>query len=464
MARQILFVHARGGPPLDYALTRVATRGQVHLLATQPLPPSVEQACVSQCASVIPAWERRLAGDELTDLIVRQAKATGADAVYTLSEFVMTAVARAAGRLGLPGAGPNVLRARDKRLMRATWDSAGVPVPRFRPVPTEAALRQALRELTPPLLLKSAWGAGSTGQLVVCSAADAASAWADSHAAVAEADRKGALPLAEPGATGDFLAEEIIPGSTLSWWDEDSGYGDHLSVEGMVVGGVYHPVCITSRLPTIPPFTETCNIAPCVLPEPLQRQIESTARAAVDALGLETCGTHTEIKLMAGRQLALIESAARFGGAMIAAQIEHAFGYDLVGMLADALLGVPVRLPDRMLTDRDARGAACTLSLLAANASGVPWSQDLVWDKTVVDWPSMLSPGTRLDVVPSFTIPDGTPMPRYRLSSGLLALAGVMYLRAADAATVVRDSRAVLNGLEYALAEGSKRGEFARTR
>jgi hypothetical protein len=52
-------------------------------------------------------------------------------------------------------------------------------------------------------------------------------------------------------------------------------------------------------------------------------------------------------------------------------------------------------------------------------------------------------------------------MPRYELSSGITALGGVLYLRAADAATLVRDARAVLNGLEHALAEGSR--ELVRT-
>jgi biotin carboxylase len=455
MTSQILFVHARGGPPLDYALPRIAARGQVHLLALQPPPPVIAQECLSHCTTLIPAWEQRRHGDDLTDLIVTHARLAGADAIYTLSEFAITAVAQAAERLGLPGAGPNVLRSRDKRLMRAVWESAGVPSPRFRPVPDQAALRRALRDLTPPLLLKSAWGSGSVGQLVIGSADGVAAAWADSHAAITEA-AKAALPLAEPGATGDFLAEEIIPGSTRSWWANGAGYGDYLSVEGIVVAGAYHPVCITTRLPTIPPFTETANVAPCVLPEDLQRIVESTARDAVGALGLSTCGTHTEIKLMAGRQLAVIESAARFGGAMIAGQIEHVYGYDLVGMLADALLGAPVRLPDRMLTDRDARGAACSLSLIATDAAGVPWTQDLIWNADLVDWSSMVTPGTRVDVVPAFTVPNGTPMPRYELSSGNAALGGILFLRAAEAATVVRDARAVLNGLEHALAEGSR--------
>ncbi len=409
--------------------------------------------------------DQRLEGDALTDLIVLRAGHVRADAVCCVSEFAITAVARAAERLGLPGAGPNVLRSRDKRLMRATWAAAGVPSPRARPVATEDELRQAVRELTPPLLLKSAWGAGSIGQLIIDSADDVASAWASCHAAITDADVTGALPFAEPGATDDFLVEEIIPGSTRSWWKDEAGYGDYLSVEGIVLGGTFHPVCITSRLPTIAPFMERGTIAPCVLTEDLQRIVESTAQAAVDAfLGLDTCGTHTEINLMDDRRLADIESAARVGGGANTEQIsEHACSVMTCSACwRTRLLGLPVEVPDRMLTDRDARAAAGMLSLIAADGTGKPWSTDPPWDERQIDWGDLLTPGTLIEALPGATVPAGTPLPRYQAGRGNLALGGFLFLRGADAATVVRDSHAVMNGLEHALAEGSRTSELAR--
>jgi biotin carboxylase len=448
--KRILLVHTRSGPPLDFALPRLAARGEIHVLAFQPLPPGAEEFC----ASVIPAHERRLKGDELVDAIVEAAERVGADALCGLSEYTVVPVALAADRLGLPGPGPGAASSRDKRLMRDAWAKAGVPQPAYRTVASAADLRQAFRELQPPLLLKSAWGAGSTAQLVISSEEQIEPAWEEATTVMRTADAANVLMLEVPGAENDFLAEEIIPGTTQSWWEDGSGYGDYLSVEGIVIEGVYHPVCITSRLPTIPPFMELCNIAPCELPVRLQRAIESVARAAVDALGLRTCGTHTEIKLMGDGGLALIESAARFGGATILAQIEHVYGLDLVGMLADALLGLPADPPDSMLTQHDATGAACTLSLLATNAVGDPWSKDLVWDSRVVDWPSLVTPGTSIETVSRLTIPDGTPMPKYELSGGKTVLGGVLYMESADSGTLVHDAYAVLNGLEDALARG----------
>jgi biotin carboxylase len=262
------------------------------------------------------------------------------------------------------------------------------------------------------------------------------------------------MELQQAGAEHDFLVEEIIPGSIRGWWDADSGYGDYLSVEGIVADGVYHPLCITSRIPTIPPFTELSNLAPCALPQDLQRKVESVARAAVDALGLETCGTHTEIKLMVDGGLSVLESAARLGGVMVAPEIEHVFGYEPIGMLIDSLLGLPVKFPERMLTDLDAKGAAGSLSLIATDDAGNPWAEELTWDEDLVDWSGILSPGTRIEAVPGLSITKGTPMPRYDSSSGALGYGGIFFLRTTGADTLVRDSHAVLNNLEAALSKG----------
>jgi biotin carboxylase len=452
--KRILLVFSPGGAPLEYALPRIARRAEVHLLALWQPPAHTAALWQPHCTAVIPAWDSPVFGEELSDLIVRQARRIGADAVFTLAEYAMLAVAQAADRLGLRGAGPNAARTRDKRLMRAAWAQAGVPSPRFRPVSTEEELRAAYHELAPPLLLKTAWGAGSVGHVVVDSPDSVASAWSVVGAAVARAKAMGYRELRHESVARDLLVEELIHGSSRTWWPEGSGYGDYLSVEGIVADGEYHPLCITARLPTIPPFTEISNLAPCALPEELQRKIESAARRAVGALGLLTCGTHTEIKLMDGEGLCLIESAGRLGGVMVPAEVEHVFGYDPVGMVVDCLLGRPVAFPGRMLTEADAKGAAGSISMIATDAAGNPWSQSLAWDDSIVDWQSILSPGSRIEAVPGLCIPSGTVVPGYNPTSGALAWGGTFFLSATDASTLVRDSYAVLNGLEGALSAG----------
>jgi biotin carboxylase len=449
MTSRILFVYARGGPPLEHALPRIAACGELHVLALKQLPVAAEAVWRPVCASIEEAWQTPRTGHQLVELIVEHATRISADAVLTLSEFAVVAVARSCQRLGLRGAGEGVLRARDKRLMRLTWERAGVPIPRFRPVSNRAELQAAVQELTPPVLLKAAWSAGSIGQIIVNRPEDVPAAWQEATTAMAAARELGFSELHEHEAgIADFLAEEIVRGSTESWY-EAPGYGDYLSVEGIVARGKYHPVCITARIPTIAPFTELSNNAPCVLAEPLQRRIEATARAAVDALGLDTCGTHTEIKLAANNQLFVIESAARFGGVMVTREVEVVFGLDLIQMLVRELLGEHVEYPHEMLVS--GRGAAASLAVISTRSDGSPWTRLPIFDSQKVDWPALVSPPTTVEVVKGLTITDGTRMPGYDRSGGARNWAGILFLHTADPNILLRDCYSILDNLEHAL-------------
>ncbi|MGH3860766.1 ATP-grasp domain-containing protein [Actinokineospora sp.] len=434
-------------------MPKMAQCGDVHVLALSPMPERTEHLWGPHVTGRTDAFDR-VEGDQLVDLIVSHAKEVNADAVFALSEYAVLAVAYAAERLGLVGAGPNVAKSRDKRLMREVWEHAGVPSPRFRRVASEDELRAAVDELTLPVLLKSALGAGSIGQLVIEHADEVADAWAQASAAVASAVQVGIGELHDRRPERHFLVEEIIKGSIRTWFDEDSGYGDYLSVEGIVARGVYHPIAITTRIPTIPPFTELSNLAPCSLPEPLQRKVEAVAKAAVDALGLDTCGTHTELKLADNGEVFLIESAARLGGVMVIKEIENVFGYDMVGMLLREMLGEQVDYPERMLLSGSA--AAGSLSIIATDDAGTPWQRLPVWDFDAVDWSAILSEGSSIEAVAGLSIPNGTPMPKYDVAGGSTNYAGIFFLQARDAETLVRDSHSVLNNLEAALTDNSE--------
>jgi biotin carboxylase len=452
--KRILLVYVHGGSPLEHAIPSIASCGELHILALARPPAMTEQRWRLDCADVIPAWDDKSRGAALVDRIVAEARRIDAAAVLALSEFAVLVVAEAAHRLGLIGSGPNTPRARDKSLMRRVWRDAEVPSPPFHPVRSAEDLRAACRRLTPPILLKSAWGSGSVGQLVVEDESQADEAWDKATSAVFSSFEDGFSELYETDAAHRFLAEEIIVGDARAWYGDDTRYGDYLSVEGIVARGTYHPLCITGRIPTIPPFTELNNMAPCALPEGLQRRIEQVSRDAIDALGLGTCGTHTEIKLTQDGPV-LIETAARFGGVMVVKEVESVFGYDPMQMLVRELLGEEVDYPERMLTTGE--GAAASLSLIATNSAGVPWSRQLVWDSTLVDWSPFLSPGSRIEAVAGLTIPDGTPLPRFDPARGADNYGGIFFLQAKDAETLLNDCYSVLDNLETALAAGHAR-------
>ncbi|MGH4035300.1 ATP-grasp domain-containing protein [Actinomycetota bacterium Odt1-20B] len=441
-------MHAKGGPPLGHVLSRTAAKAQVHLLALSALPPAVAGDARRLCASVVtPAAAQRV---DLVSLIVTRAKAVGADAVLTFSEYAVVAVAEACQALGLPGAGGTAALARDKRLMRRTWHEHGLPQPEFRPVATEADLHEAATRLPFPLLLKAAWSAGSTAHQIIRCPYEVSAAWHRSREVMAESAQLGYAELHVAEADADFVVEQIVTGTASEWFD-DPGWGDYVSVEGVVAQGVFHPVCVSGRMPTVAPFTERAGITPAQLTPDAQSRIVALARESVDALGLRDCGTHTEIKLGADGRMWLIETAARFGGAMTVPQIEEVFGLDLIGMLVDHLLGRSVHWPERALTPAQARGAAGSLVVLAVDSAGEAWPGRKAWDFPVVAERVPLSRGSRLSVVAESSLTDGSTVPVYDPAAGANTMAALCLLSATDPRTVLRDFETLVDALPRVL-------------
>ncbi|MCT9092337.1 ATP-grasp domain-containing protein [Streptomyces sp. ASQP_92] len=445
---KVLLVHAKGGPPLGHVLSRTAARAEVHLLALSALPPVVADSARRLCASVVtPSDAQR---SDLVTLISSRARAVGADAVLTFSEYAVVAVAEACEALGLAGAGGAAALARDKRLMRRTWREHGLSQPEFRSVATEADLHEAAGVLSFPLLLKAAWSAGSTAHQIIRSPQELSGAWWRSREVMAESAQLGYAELHVAESQGHFVVEEIVTG-TASEWFEEPGWGDYVSVEGVVADGIFHPVCLSGRMPTVEPFTERAGITPALLSQDAQDRVVELARRAVDALGLRDCGTHTEIKLGADGSMWLIETAARFGGAMTVPQIEDVFGLDLVGMLVDQLLGRPVRWPAQALTPAQARGAAGSLVVLAVDGDGEAWHERKIWDFPVVAKKVPLSRGSELSVVAESSLPDGQVVPVYDPAGGANTMAALCLLSATDARTVLRDFETLVDALPLVL-------------
>lgn len=445
---KVLLVHAKGGPPLGHVLSRTAARAEVHLLALSALPPAVASTARRLCASVVTPTEAQRS--DLVTLIVSQAKAVGAEAVLTFSEYAVVAVAEACAELGLAGAGGAAALARDKRLMRRAWQEHGLPQPAFRPVATEADLHAAAGHLPFPLLLKAAWSAGSTAHQIIRSPREVSTAWRRSREVMAESAQLGYAELHVAEAEADFVVEQIVTGTAADWFGED-GWGDYVSVEGVVADGAFHPVCLSGRMPTVEPFTERAGITPALLPQDAQDRIVALARESVEALGLRDCGTHTEIKLGANGSMWLIETAARFGGAMTVPQVEEVFGLDLVGMLVDHLLGRPVEWPGQALTPAQAHGAAGSLVVLAVDGRGEAWQDRRVWDFSAVAAHVPLSRGSELSVVAESSLADGGIVPVYDPAAGANTMAALCLLSATDPRTVLRDFETLVDALPRVL-------------
>ncbi|MBV7696552.1 acetyl-CoA carboxylase biotin carboxylase subunit family protein [Streptomyces sp. TRM70350] len=433
----LLFVYAKGGPPLEHVVPRIAAHARVHVLAFSELPRTGAAFWESSVASVRHVTVEYETG--LVDVIVSRAKAVRADAVLTVSECAVVAVARACTELGLPGAGDGAVLARDKCAMRSAWQAAGVPVPRFVPVRSEVDAFAAAPRLSPPLVLKPAWGIGSVAHQIIHHPDETAGACATAMDFLERSTPTDLVCLdrGSPAASGGFILEEIVPGAAADWYTDANAWGDYVTVEGIVAGGEYHPLCITGKLPVVPPFTDRAGIIPAALPEAAQRRIESLSRAAVDALNLSTCATHTKIKLGPGGAMWVIGTAARVGGAMTARQMELAFGIDVIGMVTRELLGLPVAYPSRM----PVRGREASASLLvhAAHGDGTPWVEQRVWDFGAVEWRDLLADDSRIAVVRESSLPDGRPMPAYDPAGGSIGTAALCLITGRTPATVNRD-------------------------
>jgi biotin carboxylase len=241
--------------------------------------------------------------------------------LVTSSEYFVAVTARAATRLGLPGADPAAVeRCRDKRRQRAALAGSGVAVPAnaWAGTPEEAA--EAAAAIGFPVVVKPADGTGSRGVRLCCDPAEV-----HVHAAGLLArclDERG-----QPTIPAVLVEEHVV--------------GPEVSVEtfGTEVIGI-----TAKHLGRLPSFVECGHDFPADLPAPATVAAAGAAVAALDALGLGFGPAHTEIRL-GGRGPVVIEVNPRLAGGRIPTLVRLATGLDLVGATIDAVIGDPRPLP-----------------------------------------------------------------------------------------------------------------------
>jgi biotin carboxylase len=292
----------------------------------------------------------------------------------TFDEFYLEDVAHAALALGLKGPGKNVLRSIRKDVMYQTFRDHGVLGRDFLCSTDPGAL--VSYPIAPPYVVKPSQCAGSLGIFRVASTTDHRqflSRFETARDAVRRAC--GAMAGKETLKDQSFIKEGFLDGNASDWFGEETAYADYISLEGMVVGGTYHPVAITQNFPLIPEFTETVSITPTTLSLDKQIYIANKVKPCIEALGLDHCGTHTEIKLLAHGEIAIIESAARFAGWSIIRQVECVFGIDLITRhVADLLDEHDGSMPAMQEIWSRRTGYTATINLLPATESGEPWA------------------------------------------------------------------------------------------
>ncbi|MGW6869753.1 ATP-grasp domain-containing protein [Streptomyces sp. NPDC054904] len=267
------------------------------------------------------------------------------DGVVTSCDYYLPAVARIARRLGLPGPGATAVEAACRKdLTRRTLAEAGVPGPRFAVCDDPARTPDAARGIGYPLVVKPVDLCAGMFVREVGDERELERACRDLAAFPVNARGQDRTPV--------ILLEELLT-------------GPEVSVETVSRGGVTHVVGVTDKsIGGSPAFVETGHMFPADLPATEARAAADTARAAVEALGLDDVVCHTEIKLTPlGPRV--IEVNPRPAGNRITELVRHVTGIDLAAACVDVALG---SAPD--LTPRETGVRSAAIAFLLPSTTG----------------------------------------------------------------------------------------------
>jgi biotin carboxylase len=250
------------------------------------------------------ATERAVLSSEDEEAIDRLARARGVDGIVSPgADWPVGIAARVAARLALPHPIDRATGAlaTSKARQREAFAAAGVPHAR--------ALDPRDPGLAYPCVVKAPDRQGQRGLTLVQAADELGRALSEARA---------------ESRSGTVLVEEVVS-------------GPELTVNAFSVDGRFVPLTVTDRLTAEPPAfgVALAHVWPSAYDT---EAVVETARAAVEALGIRSGPTYTQVRLGAGGPV-VMEVAARLGGGHDAELCEAATGVDLNGLAIDAALG-----------------------------------------------------------------------------------------------------------------------------
>lgn len=254
------------------------------------------------------------------DAVEELARREGADFVITsTSDAPVRVAALVSERLGLSTgiSSEDAVCATQKDAMRARLAEHGVPIPEFFACDTVEEFGAALDHFGYDCIAKPADSAASRGVRLIAPA-DRGRPVSELFASFRAFSRKGTV-----------MVEERISGSEVS-------------VEAMTVGGETVVLSITDKMTTEPPyFVELGHSEPSRLPPDAQEAIRAIARRTVEAIGIVSGPSHTEVMLTDDGPK-VIETAARLGGDFITSRlVPLSTGIDVVEGSVAVALGLP---------------------------------------------------------------------------------------------------------------------------
>ncbi|TXH76318.1 ATP-grasp domain-containing protein [Thiobacillus sp.] len=250
------------------------------------------------------------------------ARRRNVDAIVAIAtDVAVPAVARACNSLGLPSISVEAADVSVNKLMqRQRMNAAGLPVPAFRPFSSVDEASANAQEIGFPVVVKPIDAAGSRGVRLIQNMDDVGRA----------AEEALAASRAKIGVVEEFVE------------------GEEVSVEGFVVDGVFHAICISEKTRTRPPYLLDVAVRfPDALSPAERAAIIATAGRAVASCGLDNCPVHMEL-LRSARGPVVVELAARGAGFRVFTNIlPYVTGVDTVDVQLKLALGKPVRISPR---------------------------------------------------------------------------------------------------------------------
>jgi biotin carboxylase len=199
----------------------------------------------------------------------------------------------------------------DKFAQREALGASGVDSVQYEIIRRPADIPAAVERIGLPAVLKPCRGSGARYVSAVLSSREGMSAATDYF-------------LAQP-TSGPMLLEELLsgdPGVAGPRW------GDYVSVESLASDGDVHTICVTGKLPLVPPFREGGYFLPSTVGPEMSSRAVAVAESAIRALGVQNGMLHTEVKLThTGPRI--VEINGRVGG-HIADLLRRSSDYDIV--------------------------------------------------------------------------------------------------------------------------------------
>jgi len=240
-------------------------------------------------------------------------------AVCTLNEYFVPLAARLAAQFNLKGLDPNAaLNCRHKRRTREILARHRMASPRFKVVHSQAEVKEALADMSLPVVVKPSNDSGSA-LVKRCETEKEVSAAV--QAILSNKTNALGLPM-EP----DVLIETFLSGSEFS-------------VEACTIDGQTHIFAITAKsIYSATKAFETKHTVPAALVPEQEAAICHLVTQTLAVLGVDNSVTHTEV-MFTDNGPYIIEVNARPGGDQISTLVRLARGYDLYEVAVHISMG-----------------------------------------------------------------------------------------------------------------------------